>query len=92
MHEEGLAGHQDSEIWQVAQSESRFLLTQDLDFSDLRKFMPGTHAGILLVRLRSPNRRHLTERIAELFQEKGVEEWSRCFVIVTERKLRVLRP
>ncbi len=32
--DEGLVGHSDVEIWQAAQNESRFLITQDLDFSN----------------------------------------------------------
>jgi predicted nuclease of predicted toxin-antitoxin system len=45
--EEGLTGRADSDIWQAAQREGRILLTQDLDFSDTRKFLPGTRrAGI----------------------------------------------
>ncbi len=55
-YEERLVGHPDKEIWDAAQKESRFLITQDLNFSDLRRFAPGSHCGILLVRLRSPNR------------------------------------
>ena len=35
--------------WLAPQSGSRFLITQDLDFSDIRKFAPGTHHGLLLV-------------------------------------------
>jgi predicted nuclease of predicted toxin-antitoxin system len=34
---EQLAGTEDAVIWDVAQAESRFLITQDLDFSDIRK-------------------------------------------------------
>ena len=29
------------------------LITQDLDFSDIRKFQPGTHYGIVVVRLQA---------------------------------------
>jgi predicted nuclease of predicted toxin-antitoxin system len=74
-HEEGLTGHSDREIWDAAQKESRFLITQDLDFSDLRQFAPGSHHGILLVRLRSPSRGELAARIAELFQSEDVAGW-----------------
>lgn len=31
---EGLKGHLDTEIWEAAQRAWRFLITQDLDFSD----------------------------------------------------------
>jgi predicted nuclease of predicted toxin-antitoxin system len=92
LYEEALTGHADAEVWKAAQKESRFLITQDLDFSDSRKFAPGSHHGILLIRLRSPNRRALIERIEELFQKEDVGEWARCFVVATERKIRVLRP
>jgi predicted nuclease of predicted toxin-antitoxin system len=72
VHEERLVGQNDTEIWEAAQKESRFLITQDLDFSDSRKFVPGSHHGILLVRLHSPNRRNLIERIVELFPKEPV--------------------
>ena len=49
---EGLQGRDDRTIWAAAQAEGRFLVTQDLDFSDLRQFLPGTHCGILLLRPR----------------------------------------
>ncbi len=90
--EEGLAGFVDPEIWAAAQSEDRFLITQDLDFSNITKFAPGTHAGILLVRLRLPGRLALTQAVTRLFATESVEEWSRCFLVLTERKLRIHRP
>jgi predicted nuclease of predicted toxin-antitoxin system len=92
LHDELLLGHADREIWEATQKESRFLITQDLDFSDLRQFAPGSHHGILLVRLRSPSRRDLIERVGELFQKENVGEWGGCFVVATERKIRVLKP
>ncbi len=92
MASEGLTGHDDQEIWRAAQTESRFLITQDLDFSDLRHFAPGTHAGALLVRLHSPSRQNLITRVQYLFQRENVDQWRGCFVVVTERKIRVLKP
>jgi predicted nuclease of predicted toxin-antitoxin system len=92
VHDERLVGHSDIEIWQAAQKESRFLITQDLDFSDSRKFVPGSHHGILLLRLHSPNRKSLIGRVVEIFQKESVGDWSRCFVVATERKIRVLKP
>jgi len=92
VHEEQLIGHNDREIWEAAQKELRFLITQDLDFSDSRRFAPGSHHGILLIRLHSPNRRNLVGRVVELFQKESVGDWVRCFVVATERKIRVLKP
>ncbi len=52
VEEEGLKGNPDETVWEQAQRESRFFVTQDMDFSDSRKFVPGTHYGLLLVRLK----------------------------------------
>jgi predicted nuclease of predicted toxin-antitoxin system len=56
---ENLTGRLDADIWQAAQREGRILITQDMDFSDTRKFVPGTHHGIVLIRLQSPSRQNL---------------------------------
>jgi len=89
--EEGLTGQPDSEVWAAAQRERAFLVTQDLDFSDLRRYAPGTHAGILLVRLRDPGRNSLFERLNVLFQTEDTAHWRGCLVVVTDHKLRVRR-
>ena len=89
-HQEHLAGHPDKDIWEAAQKERRFLITQDLDFSNSWQFTPGSHCGILLVR--SPNRSSLIARIQALFRQESCSEWSGCFVVATERKIRVLKP
>ena len=90
--EEGLTGRADADVWQAAQSEGRLLITQDLDFSDTRKFQPGTHHGIVLIRLQSPSRQHLIARANELFEAEDITAWTGCFVVATERKIRVRRP
>lgn len=90
--QQGLTGKRDEAVWEVAQREGRFLITQDLDFSDIRRFKPGSHHGLLLVRLRRPGRRALIRRTRALFESEDVERWARCFVVSTDRKLRVRAP
>jgi predicted nuclease of predicted toxin-antitoxin system len=89
---EGLKGRPDGDVWSAAQHEQRFLITQDLDFSDVRQFKPGTHAGLLLVRLREPGANALLSRIQAVVQEEGLDSFARCFVVLTDRKLRIRRP
>lgn len=90
--QEGIAGADDETVWHEAQAANRFLITQDLDFSDIRLFMPGTHAGILLVRLRKPGRQALLYRIHQIFSEEDVSTWPGCFVVLSDYKLRIVRP
>ena len=89
---EDIGGKDDDVVWRTAQAEGRFLVTQDLDFSDVRKYAPGTHHGLLLVRLPQPGRIALQERVSSLFRTEAVETWSGCLVTATLRKIRVRRP
>lgn len=91
VREEGLEGRDDGTIWEVSQSEGRFLITQDLDFSDARRFAPGSHQGLLLVRLRDPGRQALAEAVLHVFSVLS-GDLTGCFIVVSERKIRVLRP
>ena len=88
---EGLTGRADSEIWSAARRESRFLITQDLDFSDVRQYGPGTHAGVLLVRLKEPGANALMNRICAVASGEGLESLAGCFVVLSDRKLRIRR-
>ena len=88
-YREGLAGHVDREIWEAAQRESRFLITQDLDFADIRRFAPGSHVGLLIIRLHSPSRQNLITNVEKIFQNENVTQWQGCFVVATDRKIRV---
>lgn len=89
--EEGLAAESDDVVWRAAQRVGRLLVTQDLDSSDIRKFQPGTHCGVVLIRLRDPSRAALIDRVSAIFSTETVDDWAGCFVVATEHKLRVTR-
>ena len=89
---ERLVGSADPVVWEGAQRDRRFLITQDLDFSDVRRYRPGTHHGLLLVRLRAPGRNALLQRIHGLFNAEDTSGWPGCFIVATDRKVRVKRP
>jgi predicted nuclease of predicted toxin-antitoxin system len=90
--DEHLAGAVDDVVWTAAQREGRLLVTLDLDFSDIRKFTPGTHHGLVLLRLRDPSRRAVEERVLALFRGGDPNSWSGCFVVITDHRVRVVRP
>jgi len=50
--DQSLSGIVDAELWVHVKREGRFLITLDLGFSDVRRYAPGTHPGILLLRPR----------------------------------------
>jgi len=92
VHDEGLVGQADDAVWQAAQAEGRFLVTQDLDFSDIRKFAPGTHHGIMLVRLPDSEQWRVSGYLAGWLGDPDAASWTRCVVVATPTKVRVVRP
>ena len=56
------------------------------------RFRPGTHHGLLLLRLGSPGRQTLLERITHLFGTEETDRWNGCFIVVSDRKIRIQRP
>ena len=89
---EGLGGHGDADVWAAAQAEARFLITQDLDFSDARRFAPGTHAGLLLVRLPDREQWRASDYVVGWLAAPEAQHWSGCFVVATTSRIRVYRP
>ena len=89
--DEGLGGRNDVAVWDAAQSEGRLLVTQDLDFSDLRRFAPGTHHGILLFRLEDLEQPRLPGFLEAWFAAEPVETWAGALVVASARKIRVMR-
>ncbi len=90
--QEGLKGCNDEQVWEATQREGCFLITQDLNLSNINLFKPGTHYGLLLIRLRDPGRNALLNRIQTIFQIEEVDRWQGCFVVVTDHKIRVRYP
>jgi predicted nuclease of predicted toxin-antitoxin system len=89
--DERLGGRSDEAVWAAAQAEGRFLVTQDLDFADARKFESGKHAGVLIVRLPDSEQWRVGDHLVGWFSDPDARTWERCMVIATVRKVRVVR-
>ena len=66
-------------------------MTHDLDFSDTRKFAPGEHAGVLIVRLPDSEQWRVGDHLVGWFSDPDARGWGRCMVVATLRKVRVVR-
>jgi hypothetical protein len=87
--DEGLSGRSDYDVWAAAQAEGRFLVTQDLDFSNARRFAPGTHHGLMIVRLPDSEQWRAADYLVGWFSSADVPTWERGFVVATPTKLRI---
>ena len=87
---ERLGGRNDEDVWAAAQAEGRFLVTHDLDFSDAREFLPGSHAGVLIVRLPDSEQWRVADHLVAWFSDPDARSWGLCMVVATLRKVRVV--
>ncbi len=86
---EGLEGAKDSEIADRVFHEGKILATFDLDFSDLRRYPPGSHPGIIILRLRSQDIQSCVTAFRKLFSQISEEDIYQNLVIVEESRVRI---
>ena len=48
--EQGKGGWKDPALWEAVQDHQQFFLTADKGFGNIRRYPPGAHGGILLLR------------------------------------------
>jgi hypothetical protein len=89
--EQGMAGWKDTELWRRIQTESRFLVTADKGFADIRSYPPGTHAGVMLLRPDQDGIRPMVELIEKVLQSYDLNALAGWTTVVTSRGVRVRR-
>jgi len=89
--DERLGGSADSVIVEAAHREERILMTFDTDFADVRHYPPGSHAGIVVFRLRDQRWATLEQPATRLLEQGRLEELATSLAIVTETRVRLRR-
>jgi predicted nuclease of predicted toxin-antitoxin system len=89
---QGLSGASDPQVWQAVQNERRLLVTMDLDFSDMRRYPPGSHAGILLLRPHRDGRKAIIGLVTALLECESLDGLAGCLAVADEAQTRVRRP
>jgi predicted nuclease of predicted toxin-antitoxin system len=78
----------DDDLWAIAQREGRLLITTDKGFTEHRG---KPHAGILIVRLRQPNRRKIHDRVIHATKRFQPHEWRGLVVVIRDTVQSVWR-
>jgi uncharacterized protein with PIN domain len=76
-----LEGIDDEDLWKIVQKEKRLLITTDKGFARNRH---EKHHGILIIRLKQPNRLIIHKKVIKgitLFKEK---EWPQMTVVIQD--------
>lgn len=92
VEDEGIAGADDPSVLRAATGSERFLITLDRGFGDIRRYPPGSHAGIAILRLDSQDAISATDAVRSLLRNDRLGDLSGCVVVVRGHLVRIRRP
>jgi hypothetical protein len=75
-----------------ATADGRLLLTLDRGLGDIRAYPPGTHAGIVVVRLTHQSPRAIRDAIERISVTVDFADLRGCVAVWRDGELRVRRP
>jgi predicted nuclease of predicted toxin-antitoxin system len=85
----GLAGVPDTDLFARASAEQRILVTFDLDFGDIAGSSGEGATGVVLLRLRSPRRAVMIERIITALRVSADALARGAVVLVEDARIRI---
>lgn len=89
----GLRGRTDGEILAYAQAHDAILITADKGYANTLRFVPGTHAGLIVVRVPNELPTQLVNReVLRAPADLEGENLKGLLVIVEVGRIRVRRP
>lgn len=90
--DEGLTGRPDQDVLAAAVADGRVLVTCDLGFGDPRAYPPGSHRGVILLRLRDQQPVNVVSVLEGLAKNHDLDALAGCVVVVTEALVRIRGP
>ncbi len=89
---EGLSGAPDQRLAAVACEEDRLLVTLDRGFADVRAYPPGSHPGIVVLRLPDQRPQRIDGALQRLLAQYDLSALQGCIVIIQPNIIRIRRP
>lgn len=86
LHSSEYKGLSDTELWAIAQREKRLLITTDKGFAQYRG---AHHYGVLIIRLRQPNRRVIHERVLQAINHFSEVDWLGMAVTMRDKTMTI---
>ena len=87
--DEGIGGVTDAELTSVCLAEERVLVTQDLDFTDIRTYPPTEYPGIIVFRLGTQARDDILQVAAALIEALTTASPKGQLWIVEDTRVRI---
>lgn len=87
--EQGASGWNDTDLWEMVDNENMFFVTTDKEFGDIRKYPPGSHNGILLLRPATDSLVAYKEIIVNLLQQYDLDRFSNKITVASKGRIRI---
>jgi hypothetical protein len=91
VYAQGWVGKPDHELWQLVVIQGEFLVTADKGFGDIRRYPPGAHPGILVLRPDNEGIQEYADLVAMTLQLHTLESLIGCITVATPRGIRIRR-
>ena len=89
---ENLAGATDADVLVAATRDGRLLITLDRGFGDIRSYPPGTHAGVVVLRVDTQDANIVSEAVRSFLAGEDLGDLNGCIVVVRGHLARIRRP
>jgi predicted nuclease of predicted toxin-antitoxin system len=89
VHDQGMRGCSDDILHRICMKEDRILLTLDLDFADIRTYLPGTAPGIIVIRTMRQDKPYVLQLVSSIMELMKTEQVHGKLWIVEQDKLRI---
>lgn len=86
---QGLSGARDEVVWSHSLAEGRSLVTLDLDFSDIRVYLPDARCGVIVFRTADQSKPRVTALAKQIVPALETEPLRDRLWIVEEGRLRI---
>jgi predicted nuclease of predicted toxin-antitoxin system len=90
--EEGLGGSTDADLLAAVREQDQMIVTLDRGFGDIRRYPPGSHPGIVVLRLADESALGTRAAIMQLLDNHDLENLAGTVTVVQHGSLRIRRP
>jgi predicted nuclease of predicted toxin-antitoxin system len=90
--DENLAGHPDPDVAAAVKTDDRFLITLDKGFGDIRAYPPGTHPGILVLRLPDESPVAVRQAVTDILNDHRLDDLPGTLTVFHLGRLRIRLP
>ena len=92
VEDEGLTGADDPTVSEAATADGRLVITMDRGFGDIQRYPPGSHGGVLVLRVDDQSAVSVIDTLSRLVALTDLADLRVCVAVYRNGDLRVRRP